>query len=408
MAFLFTIGAFLLIAVVLVDAFNTVILVRRTRRPLQFTRVLYRLTWPPFAAVGRRIQSSEAREGFLSIFGPLSLAVILAVWAAGLVLGFGLLQWAAGLQSGKVPPGFANDLYISATTLFTMDSGDPRNTLSKWLTAVEAGLGFSLLGLLLGYLPVLYQAFSRRELQISLLDARAGSPPSTLQLLQVDISNPARIERYMETWERWAAEILENQLSFPMMAWFRSHHANQSWLTALTAVIDCAAVVSLCAEGDLKTQAGFTFAMGRHALVDIAGILDLKPPPASHPLDRLPQAAFPDLRRTLESNAAPLLPDRLSEDELSSLREMYEPYAQALSFFLLMALPRWTSSDDILENWKVPRRKEGIPFAVSDPFRKTWTFSTPHWCGKCCIPADDTFKPETTCGRDRRFHRNRL
>jgi hypothetical protein len=368
MQFLAGTAACIVIGLVLFDAFNTVILVRRSPQSFRITRAIYWLTWRPFAALGRRIQSSERREGFLSVYGPLSLIVILAVWAAGLILSFGLLQWAVDMRSAKVGSGLGNDLYVSATTLFTIDTGEPQNAVSKCLAVCEAGIGFSLLGLLLSYLPVLYQAFSRRELQISLLDARAGSPPSASQLLQVETSNPARIERYMENWEHWAAEILENQLSFPMMGWFRSHHANQSWLTALTATIDCAAVISLCAEGDLKTQAQLTFAMGRHAFVDIAAILEVKPAEASD--ERLSHSCYLDLRRILEDVAAPLDPERLSEDELRNLRRMYEPYALAVSSFLLMALPDWAPDDRGRENWKAPRSKGGIPYAVSDPFRK--------------------------------------
>src|SRR5438045_3710771 len=142
------IGA-LLVAFILVDAFNTTILARKTRHSFRITRGFYRFTWKPYAAIGRRIRSSERREGFLSIYGPLSFILILALWAAGLVIGFAFVQWAVGLQPGKLRPGFGNDLYLSATALFTVHTGDPQNAVSKCIAVVEPGLGFSLLGLVI-------------------------------------------------------------------------------------------------------------------------------------------------------------------------------------------------------------------------------------------------------------------
>ncbi|MCU1261168.1 MAG: channel, pore region [Bryobacterales bacterium] len=361
-------GCFL-IGMILVDAFHTIILARRSRHAFRITRFFYVATWKPFAAVARRIDSSQRREDFLGIYGPLSLVLILALWALGLIVSFGFLQWGVGMRPSGLRPTLPNDLYLSATTLFTLDSGNPQNAVSKVVTAFEAGLGFSLLGLVIGYLPVFYQAFSRRELQISLLDARAGSPPSALCLLQLEGLAAPKIERRLEAWERWAAEILENQLSFPMMAWFRSHHANQSWVTALTVMVDSAAVISLCGDGDLKAQAELTFAMGRHALADITAILKLHP--ASPQPGRLSHDDFARLRAALENVHGPLHWERISEDKLAELRRMYEPQAEALSSYLLMALPEWTFTEQSRENWRASRPQEGdVPFAVSDPFQQ--------------------------------------
>ena len=149
----------LLIVLVLLDVFNTIVLTRRTRYSFRVARILYPLCWALCVAIGRRIQRSQTRESFLSIFGPLSFLLVLGLWAAGLATGFGLAQWAAGLQTANARPTMAHDLYTSATTLFTVETGAPQNDLSKWITVLEAGLGFSLLGLVISYLPVFYQAF---------------------------------------------------------------------------------------------------------------------------------------------------------------------------------------------------------------------------------------------------------
>src|SRR5205085_4714230 len=142
------------------------------------------------------------------------------------------------------------DMYLSAGTLFTLNSGEPKNWESKLILVVEGGLGLGLMGLVVGYLPVLYQSFSKRELNISMLDAWAGSPPSASGLLRFSPSKGETFERQLAQWEEWTAELLENHLAFPMLAYFRSQHSNQSWLTALVAIVDCAAIASLCSTND--------------------------------------------------------------------------------------------------------------------------------------------------------------
>ena len=142
----------LLLAGVLRDGFNTVILARRMQRVLAFTRIFYRLTWRAFAALARRIQSGRRREDFLSIFGPFSFLALLGCWAMGLLIGFGLLQWAIDVRLNGLPSSLFNDLYFSGTTLFTVGSEEPQNPASKILMILESGLGISFLGLVVGYL----------------------------------------------------------------------------------------------------------------------------------------------------------------------------------------------------------------------------------------------------------------
>src|SRR5437879_2158195 len=114
------------------------------------------------------------------IYGPVSLVLLLVLWAAGLVTAFGLLQYANGSAmhaAGNEAPGLATDLYLSGTTFFTLGLGDvaPQGSFARLLTVIESGLGFGFLASVIGSFPVIYQAFSRREVTISLLDARAGS-----------------------------------------------------------------------------------------------------------------------------------------------------------------------------------------------------------------------------------------
>lgn len=356
-----------LLAIVIADAFQTVVVARRVRSLPRATRAFYWLTWRPFAAVAQRIKSGARRENYLAVYGPLSLLVLLACWASGLIIGFAILQWSVGLRFNDPVSNFANSVYFSASSFFTLGVKEPLNLPSKYLMVLEAGFGFSFLGLVIGYLPVLHQAVADRELRISLLDARAGSPPSAVELLIRRGNDPEKLEQRLADWEEWALDLLQGHLSYPMLAYYRSQHANQSWLGALTVVVDISALVMLGADGDLKRQAEFTFAAGRHALVHIASVFGAH---AHRPhTERLSAADFSQLRDAISSADTPLRPEQIGAAELTKLRAMYEPYANALGAYFILAIPHWIQHGHISENWRVASWETlEAPFAVSDPF----------------------------------------
>src|SRR5262249_26907056 len=168
-----------LIFVVLLDAFETVVLPRRVRRVFRLTSLFYRNTWRPWSRIARHIKSPSIRESFLGYFGPLSLIFLLALWAFGLILAFGLLHWGSGehVQLSGELVNFWTLLYLSGETFFTLGLGDvlPMSSSERALTVVEGGMGFAFLGLVVGYLPTIYSSFCHRDVEISLLESRAGS-----------------------------------------------------------------------------------------------------------------------------------------------------------------------------------------------------------------------------------------
>src|SRR5258708_17451116 len=218
-----------MIVFVLLDALETVVLPRRAMNPLRITALFYRITWVPWAAIGQRLHTERRRENYLAIFGPLSVIMLLGVWAVGLVIGFALLRIVAEAEQGGT---FWHYFYVSATTFFTLGVGDnpPATALARIVTVIEGATGFSFLGIVIGYLPTFYQGFSRREVNISLLDARAGSPPTAVELIKRHCLNgqPANLEQFFADWERWSAELLESHLSYPMLRLFRSQHEHDS------------------------------------------------------------------------------------------------------------------------------------------------------------------------------------
>lgn len=290
------------------------------------------------------------REDMLSIYGPLSLLLWLILWASMLIVSFGLVCW--GLEGGRL--GFAPCLYSSGSTFFTLGLGGrgPLSLFTGFIAVAEAGTGLGFLAIVIGYLPALNQSFSRREVNISLLDSRAGSPPTAEEMLRrhSDEHGMDSIRELLHDWERWSAELLESHLSYPVLAYFRSQHENQSWLAALACVLDAGAFVMVGLEGACTRQAQLTFAMARHAVVDLCLIFRLRP--VSRPVDRLWSERLAGLRSNL--SAAGLRPraDTEADLKLSELRSMYEPYLFALSEFFGLALPPWVASPEATDNWQ--------------------------------------------------------
>jgi hypothetical protein len=348
-------GIFSILAILL-DAFETVVLPRRVRRTFRISNWFYRRTWIPWRKLAGRIENQSRRENFLGYFGPLSLIFLLALWAAGLICGFALLQYGAGEHfrlSGE-PMTFGLLVYHSGETFFTLGYGDiiPSSGVARALAVIEAGLGFGFLGVVIGYLPTIYSSFSRREIEISLLDARAGSPPTATELLARFGNCPQQevLDQIFRDWERWAAEVLESHLSYPALSFFRSQHNNQSWLGALTTILDGSALVMAGVDGLHDQQAKITFAMARHAVVDLAQVVNARYNPEV--ADRLPPAELDRLRQSLFLSGVKLHDGTEFEETLARLRSLYEPYAAAIALNLSITLPPWIHPDKRKDNWQ--------------------------------------------------------
>jgi hypothetical protein len=347
-------GAFIFI--VLWDAFETIVLPRRVTRRFRLARLFYRYTWLPYAKVISSLASRKRQEAYLSYYGPVSLPALVALWAVSLMVGFALLFWATG-SGVKAPEGataFFTDLYFSGTTFFTLGLGDvtPRTAVARALVVVEAGMGFAFLALVIGYLPSLNQSFSRREVSISLLDARAGSPPSAAEMLlrHRDAHGMEAMEQLLHEWELWSAEFLELHLSYPVLAYFRSQHENQSWLGALTTILDASALVIMGVEGGCVLQATRTFAMARHAVVDLAIVF--YSPPQEPERDRLSSTELAYLRSALTAGGMKLHEGLEADHKLEELRRTYEPYVYALSRYFRIDLPPWIFESSHPDNWQ--------------------------------------------------------
>jgi hypothetical protein len=344
------------IGITLLDAFETVVLPRRVSRRWRVARAFYRGTWTPYSAIARGINDDGGRETFLSFYGPSSLLLLVALWAVILIIGFALLQWAAGstLSAPDHQNDFATDLYFSGTTFFTLGLGDvvPASGTSRLLTVAEGGTGFAFLALLIGYFPIVYQMFARRETNVSQLDQRAGSPPSAAELIRrnVDRGDLTELIKLLHDWEVWVADLLESHLSYPALSYFRSQHENQSWVAALTMILDVSAYVLACGQTGAVRQAGFTFAIGRHAVGDLANVFNASPRRPTG--NRLDPAAARRLWEIATSHGLLTQPESSASDRLTAIRASYEPYVEALGAVLLMELPPWVPALGATDNWE--------------------------------------------------------
>jgi hypothetical protein len=165
------------------------------------------------------------------------------------------------------------------------------------------------------------------------------------------------------------AQLLEEQISFPMLGYFRSQHSNQSWLTALVAIVDYATIVSLTSQGSLLLQANLTAALGRHVLADVVVIFGLEDSCKNRPLSRLSSKAE-ELRGILRRRPSLFEASKLSGSALEEGIADYEPQAAALGAYFLMSLPAAVPDKAVTNNWSVGiSDRDEAPFAVSDPFK---------------------------------------
>lgn len=355
---------FVFLCLVFHDVFEVMLLPRRVQRRFRLVRLFFNYSWAFWSWMARRLPSGKARENTIGIFGPLSLVILMLLWAIILILSFGLIFNA--LQPSF---GLLHLLYMSGVTFFTLGYGDvtPQTHLSKVVAVIEAGCGFGFIAVVISYLPVLYQMFSRREMHVIQLDARAGSPPvaSTLLTRHLEGGGHRYLYQLLQRWEEWASEMVESHLSYPMLGYYRSQHHNQHWLTAMCAVMDTCAV---CLVGlrDVETfTAKMTFATARLVLVELSRIFELSP--KTNAPDRLPPAEFQLLSDQLKQAGIEFSDPEEAERRLREFRATYEPFLMALSDYLLIPLPGWLPSDE-LDNWQnSPRGRTAKALVESTP-----------------------------------------
>lgn len=350
MRWIVTPAAICLLFLVLQDAFEVMLLPRRVNRRVRFTRFYFDRAWALWGSLALRLPAGDRRERFLSVFGALSMVVLFVVWAASLIVAFGLLEWAASKGSP-----LADQLYLSGATFFTLGYGDivPHTAAARLISVIEAGTGLGFIAVVIGYLPVLYQMFSRREAHVMQLDSRAGSPPTATTMLSrhAEVGGLDRLNDLLREWETWGAELLESHLSYPMLVYYRSQHDNQSWLAALAAVMDSCSLILAGVEEMPPLQARMTFAMARQVIVELARSFGIHPSRYAGQ-DRLSHADYLLMEAILVKSGVKWGAGPDTEETLAALRATYEPLLDGLRVALLLTLPGWIAAADAADHWQ--------------------------------------------------------
>jgi Ion channel len=335
---------------VLWDGFATIILPRTVAPMRRVSGRFYKWSWGLWATVGHRIGRRELRLSFLAVYGPLSILILLVVWAGLMIFGFTLIYHALGprFQAAGGSVGFGTLLYMSASTFLTLGLGDVTSSdpIARLFVQLEAGSGYMFLALMITYMPVLEQAYGAREVGNVLIDSRAGHPPSAIRLLRryAGSDRSEVLRSNLHEAERWMAEMLQSHLSHPVLSFYRAQHWGQSWLISLTTVLDACALLIVGGNGLPAAQARITYRMGLRLLKDLTEALSLTADPECE--SRLTEADLPVLRSGLKVMLPTLTLGPKASERLLRLVRRYDIYLFALSDWLVIPLPSWTSTID--------------------------------------------------------------
>jgi hypothetical protein len=272
-----------LVAIVLYDVFETVVVPRKTGRRFRVAPLISLWLWPLWRSIGIRLQPAWRREDFLGTFAPFVIVVLLVTWVLTLVIGFGLILH--GLGDQIVPPAIdhATAFYLAGASLFTLGFADvvPVGWAARMAALLAGASGLAVVALVISLVFNLYTSFARREVLVLLLDSRAGVPPSGFILLET-FGRYGIIDELVPLfgkYEIWTAEMLDSHLAYPILPYFRSSHDGQSWVSALGAVLDAATLLITVIPtealggseslGKARAAAAMMYSIGCHALIDL-------------------------------------------------------------------------------------------------------------------------------------------
>ena len=269
--FLIVLGA-LVVWIVASDLFVSAV-VPRPAPGIRPSSILVRNEWWIWRGLTGRLMSIHSREAMLGRFAPFALLTVLVFWALGLVLGFGLILYGLRSQIEPMPGNLGEAIYSSAVSL-VIGAGDyhPTGGVARLLALIEAGVGLGLVAMMIALLFSLYASFQRREVLVVTLDALAGAPPSGVVLLENSkrLGLMEHLDDVLDEWKVWAAEVLESHLAYPILNYFRSSHDNESWISALGAVLDASTLLLTTLEEGPQGAAKLTYQVGTHLTEDLS------------------------------------------------------------------------------------------------------------------------------------------
>lgn len=302
---LFVLGAAIVFGTLL-SAIRTFVLPRSAVSFL--TAMVFRSVRHCFELLLWRTESYYERDSLLALYAPVSLLILPIVWLATVLCGYMCMFYALGVAP------WANAFKVSGSSLLTLGFSTVDDLPTTLLAFSEATLGLILVALLIAYLPTMYSAFSKRETAVSMLEVRAGSPPSAAEMIQ-RFYRLGRLNQFgalWNMWEVWFIELEESHTSLPALNFFRSPHPDRSWVTAAGAVLDTAALINAAIDIPHDPQADLCLRAGYLALRQIADFFGIVYNPNPAPTDPISvtRAEFDAVCDQLHEVGVPMKADR--------------------------------------------------------------------------------------------------
>lgn len=342
-----------LVVTVLADLVNTLVATNTSTSRWWLTRVLYTNAWRAVRRLTALFPNERSRETLIATFAPTSVLLLLMVWVAQQIVGFGLIWW--GLGGLNDAGSLFDSIYYSGVVYFTLGFGElvPVETVPRIGALVEAFSGVLTTALVMGYLPSLYSAYSDRERKLMTLDdgSEGRITPTNLLLSRAPDASVDDALRFFEGWEAWIAGVHETHTTFPMLQLFRSKHAGQSWITALGLISDAALQCQLITDAQnrapywtLRRAVMLFDELTRHAdLGEYRAQLDATYAEADAALDD-PDGLFQSMYRQLESHGFKLVPLDEAREETLRLRRLFDAQMEYLIDMLLAPRGFWGHS----------------------------------------------------------------
>jgi hypothetical protein len=330
-----------IVVYILNDLFQSVVVPRPTPARWRLQRALVRPTWRLVRWLALRSHSTESRERFLGTYAPLAVVVMLLLWLSGLVIGFGIIFFGLRSELNPVVGDLPTAVYFGGTAVLTIGIGDINATsiIARLLALVAGLLGLGTIALAISFLFSLYGSFQRREVQIVTLDARAGAPPSGVSLLEIIAKYGMQedLPRLFAEWEKWAAEVLDSHLAYPVLAYFRSSHDNESWVSALGAVLDATTLLLTTVVDGPRGPAKMMFSMGTHLVEDLGHYFGIM---GDHSAE-VERYEFDDARQRLAAAGWTLLGPEESWVAFSKLRAGYATQLNSMAKWFAIPPTQW-------------------------------------------------------------------
>ena len=332
------------------SALSTFVLPRSARS--QLNRILFALLRRLLEKLMHFAKTFAQKDAIFAYYAPIGLMMLVPTWYVLITIGYAAMYWSLGVGD------FYTDLRLSGSSLLTLGFASSDDFLVNLLVFSEATLGLILVALLIAYLPTMYSAFSRREEFVNLLEVRAGSPPSSVEMLLRfnRIQGFEKLAEYWSSWEVWFADIEESHSTLPALVFFRSPRGNQSWITAAGTILDCAALTLSVVAVTYAPSAALCIRAGFLCLRRIADYFDIPYPPDPHfpetPIG-ISREEFETVCDQLQDAGLPLKADRdQAWRDFAGWRVNYDHTLLALCS-LVMAPPAFWSSDRA-QTFKLP------------------------------------------------------